>query len=315
MRNRAGTSITIITVFLLMVVYTPLHASLQNGNEAYLAGDFVQARMLWSQISKTEPRALHNLAMLYSQGIGVPREPKRANRLFYQAAIRGYAPAQYQYSKALLSDQTAVEDSGEIVFWLKNAARQSYSHAYYELGKLFSEAILVEKDLEYAIRVLHKAVDSGVSGADELLSRIEVNLPGVTQDTDDEQISARLVEGRGTLAQRRLFYQGQKAFIRQEYDITVQYWAPLAEQGMAKAQYGIAFMLESGWGVVQDFNEAAHWYKLSAQKGHRKAQFNLGRMYVEGRGVELNKGIGFFWIQSAADLGEQRAVEYMSKLQ
>ena len=302
-------------MFLLMVVSSPLHASLQNGNEAYLAGDFVQARILWSQASETEPRALHNLGMLYSQGMGVPREPERANTLFYQAAIRGYAPAQYQYSKALLSGHAASKVSGDIVFWLKNAARQSYTPAYYELGKLFSESTLVEKDLEYAMGVLQKAVDSGVSGADDLLSRIEANLPGVTRDTDDEQITARLVEGRGTLAQRRLFYQGQKAFIRQEYDTTIQYWAPLAEQGMAKAQYGIAFMLESGWGVVQDFNEAAHWYKLSAQKGHRKAQFNLGRMYIEGRGIELNKGIGFFWIQSAADLGEQRAAEYISQFQ
>ena len=309
-----------ISFFLLIWVYlinysVPVAASLQAGNEAFMSGDFAEARILWSQSDNPHPQSLHNLGMLYSQRIGVPKELDRAASFFYQAAIQGYAPSQYWYALNLLNQTEDQINSSEIIFWLKNADAQGFAAASYELGKQYVDGLHTEKNLPLAISYLQKAVDANISEAERLLSTIEIDLPGVTKNSDETQITARLTEGRGTLAQRKLFYKGQKAFIRQDYDIAVQHWAPLAEQGMAKAQYGIAFMLESGWGVVQDFKEAAYWYKLSAQKGHRKAQFNLGRMYVDGRGIEQNEGIGYYWIQSAADLGEERAIEFMRKLQ
>ena len=302
-----------IAAVALALASSPLWASVAAGVEAYLYGDYEQARQDWS----AQPDSVvagFNLGMLYLQGLGVDRDPVVAATYLKRSAARGYAPAQYQLARLLLeSDKPG--SGQDAVFWLRAAANQSHGGAAYWLGSLYGEGKTVPQDVERALRWLRKADDAGFPAAAAHLARLEPDLQGFVREEDDIQLTARLKSGRGTLEQRRVFFEGQKAFINQDYATAVNIWVPLAEDGVAKAQYGIAFMLESGWGVVQDAAEAAHWYKLAAQKGHRKAQFNLGKMYIDGAGIEKNRGIGLFWIQSSADLGEPRALEYMEKLQ
>ncbi len=279
--------------------------------EAYLAGDYARVRQEWSAMAQRgDPVATFNLAMLYVQGLGVPREPRRAMDYLERAAAAGYAPAQYQLA---LSNAPggAFDDPGAAIFWMTRAARQGHAMAAWRLGGLLAEQPDAARSGE-ALDWLRRAEEAGITEATASIRSLESTLPGGELEGDD--VTAQLSGGRGTMAQRRQFYEGQKAFVRQNYAGAVEAWAPLAEAGVARAQYGIAFMLESGWGVVQDYAEAAYWYKLAAQKGHPKAQFNLGRMYLDGRGVRRDRGSGLYWIQSAADAGEPRAQELMSTI-
>lgn len=107
---------------------------------------------------------------------------------------------------------------------------------------------------------------------------------------------------------------GQRAFNAQNYAEAFEAWEPLAEQGVVDAQYGIAFMYESGWGVEKDFSKAFRWYQLAAQQGHVKSQFNLGMLYRDGKGVAQNDALGLYWIQTAADRGDERALSYLQNL-
>lgn len=106
---------------------------------------------------------------------------------------------------------------------------------------------------------------------------------------------------------------GQKAFNAQDYAAALEAWRPLAEQGVAEAQYGLGFMYESGWGVEQDYGEAFRWYHQAAQQGHVKAQYNLGMLYRNGRGVAQNDALGLYWIQTAADRGDERAENFLKE--
>lgn len=280
--------------------------------DAYLAGDYARARQDWAALAEQgDPVARFNLAMLFIQGLGVPREPERAMKHLRTAAAAGYAPAQYELGVANLPGGPGA-DGAEAAFWLERAARQGHPMAAWQLGRLLSEADGASRS-EEALVWLRRAEEAGIAGATDSLRSLEDTLPGTEVD-DGGDVRSQLTEGRGTLAQRRAFFEGQKAFIRQDYAEAVQVWVPLAEAGMARAQYGIAFMLESGWGVVQDYAEAAYWYQLAAQKGHRKAQFNLGKMYLDGRGIAADRGAGLYWVQTAADAGEPRARELMDRL-
>ena len=107
---------------------------------------------------------------------------------------------------------------------------------------------------------------------------------------------------------------GQSAFNAQDYQTAFKAWRPLAQEGVAEAQYGIAFMYESGWGVDKDYSQAFHWYSLAAQQGHVKSEFNLGMLYMNGEGVSKNQALGLYWIQSAADRGDDRAATYLKNL-
>lgn len=307
----AGRHAVVAACFLASVLaLAPSAARASAAVEAYLAGDYERARIEWSSMAEQgDAVARYNLAMLYLQGLGVPRQPERAAELMSPAAAAGYGPARYQL--AMLSPSPG-SNADRSRFWLDLAARQGHAMAAFELGRLLAGENGGGTDSRSALEWLHKARAAGIAEAQASLDTLEATLPG--GDGGDEVVETQLTEGRGTLAQRHEFFEGQKAFINQDYARAVEIWAPLAEAGVARAQYGIAFMLESGWGVVQDYAEAAYWYTLAARKGHAKAQFNLGRMYVDGRGTDRDRGIGLYWIQSAADRGEPRALQYMANL-
>jgi uncharacterized protein len=293
-----------VVLLALWLSSAPLAANTSPSIEAYLAGDYARARLDWSaQAQQGDFVASYNLGMLYLQGLGVPRESSRAEGFIRVAAVAGYAAAQYQLGVLSLSREAGA-DRDAATFWLTNAARQDHPMAAWYLGRVLAGEFGGAVQSEQALVWLRKAESIGIDAALATIQDVESALPGNEIDDDETDLRAGITEGRGTLAQRHAFFEGQKAFIRQDYARAVEIWAPLAEAGMARAQYGIAFMLESGWGVVQDYSEAAFWYKLAAQKGHRKAQFNLGRMYLEGRGTNADRGIGLYWVQSAADLGE-----------
>lgn len=61
-------------------------------------------------------------------------------------------------------------------------------------------------------------------------------------------------------------------------------WRPLAEAGMASAQYGIGWMYHNGYGLAIDDEKAARWWERAAEQGHIEALFALGMLYSLGEG-------------------------------
>jgi len=76
------------------------------------------------------------------------------------------------------------------------------------------------------------------------------------------------------------FEDAQAAARRGDYSI----WKSLAEQGDVTAQRLLGGMYRFGWGVPQDYREAAKWYRMGADQGDVVAQFSLAEMYFEGSG-------------------------------
>ena len=81
------------------------------------------------------------------------------------------------------------------------------------------------------------------------------------------------------------FQDGFDAARKGDHQTAYKLWLPLAEQGVAEAQYNLGLMYFKGEGVPQDYKEAVKWWKLSAEQGDASAQFNLGQMYRKGQGV------------------------------
>ena len=63
------------------------------------------------------------------------------------------------------------------------------------------------------------------------------------------------------------------AYKRGDYELALQLFRPLAEQGDAKAQGNLGRMYALGEGVTQDFAEAVKWFRRSAEQGEAVAQF------------------------------------------
>ena len=60
------------------------------------------------------------------------------------------------------------------------------------------------------------------------------------------------------------FYKGAAAAEAGDFDTALAEFKPLAEQGIAEAQYNLALMYDNGKGVIEDDKEAVKWYRLAA---------------------------------------------------
>ncbi len=80
-----------------------------------------------------------------------------------------------------------------------------------------------------------------------------------------------------------------------------------AEGGDPLAQQDVAYLYEQGQGVLQDFVEAARWYRLSAEQGEAYAQRALAGLYQDGRGVAQDHVLAHMWFNIASAFGDTEA--------
>jgi TPR repeat protein len=97
------------------------------------------------------------------------------------------------------------------------------------------------------------------------------------------------------------FEAGMVAYRGGDYAEALARWRPLAEAGMAEAQFNLGLMYRLGKGLEQDDVQAANWYRGAADQGIAGAQFNLGDMYEKGLGVEQYDIHAHFWFHLAKD--------------
>src|SRR6185295_14898707 len=97
--------------------------------------------------------------------------------------------------------------------------------------------------------------------------------------------------------------EAKSAYDRGDYPVAVSLFSPLAEQGLAPAQFNLGVMYRHGEGVPQDIQEAVKWYLKSAEQGYAPAQFNLGVMYRHGEGVPQDAREAVKWYRRAAEQG------------
>jgi uncharacterized protein len=93
------------------------------------------------------------------------------------------------------------------------------------------------------------------------------------------------------------------AYRKGDYANALQLYRPLAEQGLAVAQFNVGLMYDIGQGVLQNYREAVKWYRLAADQGRPDAQYQLGHLYYKAQEyAEAAK-----WFRLAADQGRADA--------
>jgi hypothetical protein len=85
-----------------------------------------------------------------------------------------------------------------------------------------------------------------------------------------------------------------------------------ADQANAVAQNNLGRLYQNGWGVPQDYAEAARWYHKAADQGNADAQNNLGWLYQNGWGVPQDYAEALRWYRKAADQGNADAQSMVS---
>ena len=74
-----------------------------------------------------------------------------------------------------------------------------------------------------------------------------------------------------------------------------------AASGVAVAQYGLGGLYFDGLGVLQDYAQAAFWYRKAAEQGDLGAQYKLGVLYCYGLGVPQDYAQAAAWFRKATE--------------
>ena|SRR5271167_3961669 len=105
------------------------------------------------------------------------------------------------------------------------------------------------------------------------------------------------------------FSTGLAAYNKGDYVTAVKEWRPLADQGVAAAQFNLGLLYYDGHGVPLDFAQAADWFTKAAEQDYGKAQYDLGAMYGIGKGVKRDYVQAYKWLNLCAAKGDARCAE------
>ena len=127
----------------------------------------------------------------------------------------------------------------------------------------------------------------------------------LAEDAKVLRASAEQGDAKAEFGLGDMYYSGHG--MKQDYTEAIGWYRKAADQGDAKAQYDIGYMFDLGQGVTQDYAEALRWYRKAADQGDANAQCGIGSMYYDGRGIQQDRAGASNWYHQAADRGLARA--------
>jgi TPR repeat protein len=89
---------------------------------------------------------------------------------------------------------------------------------------------------------------------------------------------------------------------------------PLAESGLAAAQYLVGVMLETGQGQRKDEHAATEWYRRAAEQNHLESIKRLALIHFSGAHMWTSKPYALLWFRRAAELGDVASQGFLGRV-
>jgi TPR repeat protein len=162
----------------------------------------------------------------------------------------------------------------------EKSAQAGSSKAQYRLALLYTAGVKVPKDAVKAEKWLKAAAANGDSEAQAMLTKAATTAP---KDQDFQR--AELLHASG------------------KYADAAAIWQSLAQQGDARSQRRLAWMMEAGQGMQSDLDGAGKLFRQAAEAGDADAQYALSVMLQTGKGQPQDTAQAELWRQRAAAQG------------
>lgn len=86
-----------------------------------------------------------------------------------------------------------------------------------------------------------------------------------------------------------------------------------AEKGHIKAMFNYGVMYFQGYGTLQNYGEALHWYQKASLEGDTSAMVNAAQMYEHGIGVEKDFDLAVSIYEVAAENNNPVAMNWLAE--
>ena len=154
-----------------------------QGVAAYDAKNYAEAFRLFSSIDDHDLAAMRNEALMLRKGLGVAKDPEKAEEMYARAAQGGLATAAADLGEMLLQGEAGPPDVKAAFPWLAVAAEAGHPIASFELAQLYETGIkdgakeIVPKDLAVARKLYQRASDGGMDEAKKHLKALPQEEP------------------------------------------------------------------------------------------------------------------------------------------
>ncbi len=199
-----------------------------------------------------DPAAQTLVAEIYSQGLGVPKDPDEAAFWYSAAAKSGDPAAQLKYALMLLEGTQVEKDRDRARELMKQAADAGNSSAQFNYGQLLITDQPGSEGIKAALPYMLASAEAGIADAQFALAQIRAYGIGNTEPDLDE---------------------ARKWMIR------------AARSGYDTAQLDIAVWLIDGIGGDINFDAGFGWMRRAASSGNVMAQNRIAHLYINAIGT------------------------------
>lgn len=185
-----------IVIGIIMLVASPAWAGYEEGEDAYLRGDFQAALEVWRPLAEQgNAEAQNMLGYMYRFGEGVDSNFELARKWYRLAADKGNPTAQnnlgVMYRLGLGGDQ----DFQEAFYWFRRAADQGNGGAQNHLGLMYYKGEGVAPDKVHAYKWAYLAAQQGLDPAIQAVGMLEQEL--TPEQIEEAKTMAREWKPRG----------------------------------------------------------------------------------------------------------------------
>lgn len=273
--------------------------------------DYTRAAELYEEaITKGDNNSYAYLGNLYENGYGVEQDIQKAISL-YNKAIEQHCGIGYLYLAYCYESGKGVEESAEKAFELLELGRKYGNTSsiirlaeYYENG--WGE---IKTDYEMAFTLYFEAACKTNKQALKNVGRCY--LFGIGVDTNiemavsffDKSIDAVKKKANSVNIDKWYVSIGELLDECNEYELAFKYYYLAADLGNIDGILNIAYDYHKGYGVEQNIEEAALFYKKAMSTGSVLAAFNLGLLYFENNDV-FEEGIkhSIYYLEKALEM-------------
>ncbi|MEQ9144210.1 MAG: tetratricopeptide repeat protein [Parvibaculaceae bacterium] len=246
-----------------------------EGIRAYDAGDYAHAFEIWLPLAQAgDLAAQRNVAHLLRLGQGTEMDRPRALYFYERAARAGLTSAALNAGMMRLEEDTDYHDDEKAAEWLGLAATAGSPIAQWELSQLLFAGRGIRQDKDAALLLLEKAAAAGHEAAREQLAERRPPSPDVAAEPPAEAPQPAPPPGVSlvTPEQGAAFMQGIYLFDAGDYAGAAENWRPLADAGVAEAQFRLGQLYQFGLGMGRDIEQARRWLGAAADSGHAEAR-------------------------------------------
>jgi len=151
---------------------TELSAEFDRGLKAYDARQYPAAFQIWWQIKDQDLAAMRNVALMLRKGLGIPKDPHKAEGILRTAAATGMSNAQVDLAEMYLNGETGTPSPKRALPLLKRAADAGHPLGQYLLGQMYEDGNGVPKDINRAAELYISSARAGLQEAKERLASL-----------------------------------------------------------------------------------------------------------------------------------------------